>query len=35
MINDRYRQRNVKTQMTRRNKIINNRRSLSYFKEQQ
>ena len=35
MINNCYRQKNVKTQMTKRNKIINNKRSLSYFKEQQ
>ena len=35
MINDYYRQRNVKTQMTKKNKIINNKRSLNYFKEKQ
>ena len=35
MINDYYRQKNVKTQMTKRNEIINNKRSLNYFKEQQ
>ena len=35
MINDRYRQKNVRTQMIKKNKIINNRRSLNYFKKQQ
>ena len=35
MINDRYRQKDVKTQMIRRNKVINNRRSLNYFRKQQ
>ena len=35
MINDRYRQKDAKTQITKRNKIINNRRSLNYFKKQQ
>ena len=35
MISDRHRQKNIKTQMTRRNKTINNRCSLSYFKKQQ
>ena len=33
MISDRYRQKDVKTQMIKRNKIINNRRSLNYFKK--
>ena len=33
MINNRYRQKNVKTQMIRKNKVINNKRSLSYFKK--
>ena len=33
MISDFHRQRNVRTQMTRKNKIINIRRSLSYFKK--
>ena len=35
MISDYYRQKNVRTQMTRKNKIINNKRSLNYFKKQQ
>ena len=35
MINDHYRQKNVKTQMTKRNKIINNKCSLNYFRKQQ
>ena len=35
MINDCYRQKNVKAQMTRKNKIINNKYSLNYFKKQQ
>ena len=35
MISDRYRQRNIKAQMIKKNKIINNRRSLNYFKKQQ
>ena len=35
MINNRYRQKNIKAQIIRRNKIINNKRSLNYFKEQQ
>ena len=35
MINDYYRQKNVKAQMTKKNKIINNKRSLNYFKKQQ
>ena len=35
MINDYYQQKDVRTQMTKRNKIINNRCLLSYFKKQQ
>ena len=35
MINDHYRQKNVKTQMTKESKTINNKRSLNYFKKQQ
>ena len=35
MINDHYRQSDVRTQMTKKKKIINNKRSLNYFKKQQ
>ena len=35
MISDRYRQKNMKMQMTKKNKVINNRRLLNYFKKQQ
>ena len=35
MINDRYRQRNIKAQIIKRNKIINNKYSLNYCKKQQ
>ena len=35
MISDRYRQKNMRTQMTRKNRVINNKRSLNYFRKQQ
>ena len=35
MINNYYRQKDVKAQMTRKNKVINNRRLLNYFKKLQ